>query len=340
MNDLIATLTAEDPARDVMPTAAEAAQMDEALQRLLAAEAPVEAGVPSAGGSGDAHKARPRSGFVAPRRAWVLAPVALATAALSLGVVALPGGKTPSVITPANAATVLTDLRGKVVGTTAPAGRFAYQKQIAYVSHMRGGGKGERFVAVIPHELEQWIDADGTAIVREAIHEDQAVFSTPQDEAAYRRAGRQAPPWSSEPRRVDDYRLAGRTVQQVAALPTDPAALKAALEAGEVDLLPATAQLIASPVATPELKAALFTVLKGLPGAQLIPEATDPRKRTGVGVQFEDDAWRTLFLFDPDTGALLGTRSDGKQELPDRTISDWWLVVDATRTDAAPTTAR
>jgi len=37
---------------------------------------------------------------------------------------------------------------------------------------------------------------------------------------------------------------------------------------------------------------------------------------------------------------LLGTRSIGKKEVPGRTISDWWLVVDATRTDTAPTTAR
>jgi hypothetical protein len=81
-------------------------------------------------------------------------------------------------------------------------------------------------------------------------------------------------------------------------------------------------------------------VLKSLPGAQLVPSDRDPLKREGVGVQFEDDAWRTLFLFNPDTGALLGTRSIGKQEVPGRTISDWWLVVDATRTDTAPTTAR
>jgi hypothetical protein len=270
----------------------------------------------------------------------VLAPVALATVAVSLGVVALPGGNTPTVITPASAATVLTDLRGKVAATTAPAGRFAYQKQIAFVSHMRGGGDADRFVAVIPHELEQWVAADGTAIAREAIHEDQAVFSTPQDEAAYRRAGQQTPPWNSDPRRVADYKLAGMSVQDVAQLPTDPAALKAKLQAGAVDLLPATAQLLGSPVPSPELKAALFTMLKGLPGGTLLPSETDPRGRAGVGVQFEDEAWRTLFLFDPDTGALLGTRSDGKKELPDRTISDWWLVVEATRTDTAPTTAR
>lgn len=361
MTDLLSTLAAEDPARDTTPTAAEAARMDDALRRLVAEEpttgvagerparAADDARVGAAGGrtvgaaadagtaGGAPAGATPRRG--ARRRAWVLAPVALATAALSLGV-ALPGGKTPAVIAPApaNAAQLLADLRGKVVATSAATGRYAYQKQIAYVSHMRGGE--ERFVVVIPHELEQWVDADGSVIVRDVMHEDQATFPTPEDEAAYERAGQQRPPMDGQAYRHDDYKLAGFTVRQVAQLPTEPAALRAALERGDVALLPATAQLLASPVSSPELKAALFSVLKGLPGAELRPDSTDPRGRTGVGVQFEDDAWRTLFLFDPDSGALLGTRSIGKQEVPGRTIDDWWLVVEATRTDSAPTIAR
>ncbi|MDA0185555.1 CU044_5270 family protein, partial [Solirubrobacter phytolaccae] len=286
-----------------------------------------------------ARRARARRG--GPRRAWALVPVALGTVALTLGV-ALPGGKTPAVIAPepATAATVLADLRGKAAVATAPQGRFAYQKQIAYVSHMRGStGDGGRFVVVLPHELEQWVDADGNAVAKEVIHEDQATFPTPEDKAAYEKHG-QGPPFQSDPYEIPDFKVAGLTVPQIAKLPTEPTALRAALQRGELDLLPATAQLLASPIASPELKAALFSVLKALPGAQLVPGATDPQGRKGVGVQFEDDAWRTLFLFEPDTGALLGTRSIGKKEVPGRTISDWWLVVDATRTDSAPTTVR
>jgi hypothetical protein len=67
---------------------------------------------------------------------------------------------------------------------------------------------------------------------------------------------------------------------------------------------------------------------------------TDPRGRTGVGVQFDTPAWKTLFLFDPATGALLGTRSLGHKEVPGRDIDDWSLVLESGRRDDAPTLVR
>ena len=63
---------------------------------------------------------------------------------------------------------------------------------------------------------------------------------------------------------------------------------------------------------------------------------TDPQGRTGVGVRFEDDAWNTLFLFDPANRRLLGTRSIGHKEVPGRDIDDWSLVLESKRTDSAP----
>ena len=68
---------------------------------------------------------------------------------------------------------------------------------------------------------------------------------------------------------------------------------------------------------------------------------TDPQGRTGVGVEFDTPAWKTLFLFDKDTGALLGTRSIGRKEVPGRNIDDWSLVIESgRRDDAPPVTAR
>jgi hypothetical protein len=96
-------------------------------------------------------------------------------------------------------------------------------------------------------------------------------------------------------------------------------------------------QLLGSALTPPAVKVALFEVLKGLPGATLVPDTKDPQGRTGVGVQFETDAWKTLFLFDPQTGGLLGTRSIGHKEVPGRDIDDWSLVLESTRRDDAPT---
>ena len=95
-------------------------------------------------------------------------------------------------------------------------------------------------------------------------------------------------------------------------------------------------QLLGSALTPQPVKVALFEVLKGLPGATLVPGTTDPTGRTGVGVRFESDAWNTLFLFNPSTGELLGTRSIGHKEVPGRDIDDWSLVLESHRVDDAP----
>jgi hypothetical protein len=261
----------------------------------------------------------PRHAAARRRRAWVAVPVAaLATTAFTLGV-ALPGGKTPAVIQPASAATVLADLQGKVAGAPAPRGRYAYLKQLSYTTHMRSGGEAE----VLPHEAEQWVADDGSGVAREVIH-----------------WGEQRPPvraFEDEPRAVRDFEVIGLNMQEIRALPTDPAALRRTLEARDNVIVTAYAGALLSFAGTPQdVKLALYSVLKSLPGAELIPSVTDPLDRTGVGVQFDDEAWRTLFLFDPATGALLGTRSIGKKEVPGRTITDWNLTVRSGRTDSAP----
>ena len=153
----------------------------------------------------------------------------------------------------------------------------------------------------------------------------------------------QRPPMLDDesPRAMQDVEVLGLSLAEVRALPTDPVALKAKLENRDNVIVTAYAGALLSFAGTPQdVKVALFSVLKSLPGAKLVPSVTDPLERTGVGVQFDDEAWRTLFVFDPDTGALLGTKSIGKKEVPGRTIEDWNLTVESGRTDTAPTTER
>lgn len=334
---MIDELALADPARDTTPTPTQAARMDDELRRLLAAETPAaaagDARVGAAGESrgwaaetpaGAAGDARGKSRGGARRRAWVLAPAALATAAFTLGV-ALPGGKTTAVLQPqpASAATVLADLQGKIAGAPVQQGRYAYLRQLSFVSHMRPGDE----VVVLPHESEQWVADDGTGIMKTVIQWDE-----PQQDM---------PPFDDKPRAMDKVEVLGMPLEEVRSLPTDPAQLKRHLENRDNVLVTAYAGALLSFAGTPQdVKVALFSVLKSLPGAKLVPSEKDPLNRTGVGVQFEDEAWRTLFLFDPDTGALLGTRSIGKKEVPGRTITDWNLTVESGRTDQAPKTER
>jgi hypothetical protein len=236
---------------------------------------------------------------------------------------------------------VLADLGAKVAATPPQTGRYAYEKRLSYVSHMRPrpSGKGS-FVVVLPHEDEQWVSDDGAAIVRNVIHEDRPTFPTPEDKADYDAAGSGRPPLDSSPRTIDAITVAGLSAAQVRALPTDPVALRERIEGGDVTLTAMVGQLLATPLTPPQVRVALFELLKRLPDATLVPSVTDPQGRTGVGVEFDTPAWKTLFLFNPKTGALLGTRSIGHKELPGRDIDDWSLVLESGRRDDAPATAR
>jgi hypothetical protein len=315
MTDPILLLREADPAGD--PTAAEIARMDAALARVL-----------------DEPAVAPRRRRLAPRLALVL----VAAAGIAVAVAAVPD-RAPHRLAPApaTAATVLAELGRKAGAEPAQEGRYAYLKQLSYTSHMRPrkGAKGS-YVVVLPTEVEEWVENDGSGVIRIITHEEQATFPTERDRADYEHAGGPQAPWDSRPFRLVDVQVGGLTAEQVLALPTDPALLRARLEQGKLDVTSAAAQLLGSPLTPQPVKAALFAVLRGLPGAELVGDETDPQGRTGVGVQFDSSAWKTLFLFDPDSGALLATRSIGKKELPGRTISDWNLVLGAERRNSAP----
>ena len=142
--------------------------------------------------------------------------------------------------------------------------------------------------------------------------------------------------WNEGARAVDGLTVFGLSPATVQNLPTDPTALKARLESPDIQLTAMVGGLLSSALTPPHVQVALFEVLKGLPGATLVDHMTDPQGRTGVGVRFEDEAWNTLFLFDPSNGHLLGTRSIGHKEVAGRDISDWSLVLESGRTDSPP----
>jgi len=329
MTDPLETLALADPARELAPSLSEAARMDATFRAMVAAE---EARV------GAAREPRVKKGRGA---RWLLAPVALA--AVLAGVMLAAPENSPKVLPqpePASAATVLTELSHKVAQAPAEQGRYAYLKQLMYITHMRGGGSEGPYAVVMPHEYEQWVDGNGEAIVRETVHEDQATFPTPEDKQRFDQEPPQPSPYDESPRRTDDLTIAQLTYAQVQSLPTDPVQLRARLEDTNVAVTARVGQLLSSAATPTKVKVALFEVLKSLPGAHLLSDVKDPLGRAGVAIEFDDPAWRSMFLFDPKDGAVLGSRSIGHKELPGRDITDWSLTVKSERTDAAPTTAR
>jgi len=341
MTDPMTLVRAADPAADLDLGPAARARLDAALERMLADE-PAATGAPAPVASAPRRLPRARK-----------LGVALATAAACAAglVVALPGGggRSPGVA-PASAATVLREARAAALapGQPGPWTGMTTRSWHALLFDLPGGGTG---VAQVPYTTEVWASDDGEQLLRNTRGRD-LLFPRASDEAAFdpARDGWRLEPNDGQLVRRDVDGGGGDTVAGVHALPTDPDALAARLAKvhdGSGGMHYATGLLL-SPLPTPELRAALYTVLLRTPGIRLEPGLTDPEGRTGVGVRFvhTDDTpgtdhpsgtYDTTLLFDPETHELLGVREIGDHtKLIGRTITSWVLVVDARRAPEAP----
>ena len=184
-------------------------------------------------------------------------------------------------------------------------------------------------MAVIPHEFEQWVADDGTAIVRKRIiHEDQATFPTPEDKAALRGASQRPAVLDDEsPRAQRDAEVARhRASPRCGRCPPTRRRCAPRSRTRNVSLTARAGQLLsfAAHAARRQgraVRGAQEPAGRDARSRRHRPARADRRRRASSTI----DAWRTLFLFDPETGALLGTRSIGHKELPGRDIDDWNL---------------
>jgi len=338
MTDPLTFVRDADPAAGVDLEPAARARIGIALDQVLNAAVAVDARPPA-----------PAKTAVRRRLMLSFAGVT-ATAAAAVALAALPTGGSrnpvaPIAPAPASAAVVLRQLGATAAQAPAPHGKYIYVQTRSYVTHMRPRpGGGGSFATLVPYDSEEWLARDGSEQIRRGRERwEKATYPTAQDRVDAQAAG--TPPWprgDEPPVRYTDVKVAGFTVAELNALPTDPAALRARLEHADLGykspspLVTATGLLLGSPLTPRDVRVAAFAVLRGLPGARLVSGATDPAGRSGEGVEFDDDAWRTLFIFDTSTSALIATRSIGEKELPGRNISGWTLQLDSKGADSAP----
>ena len=335
MTDPFTVLREADPAAGGAPDPATRERMDAEIERLLASEPEPRA------------DAAPRARTAGRSRRALAVAGAAATIAVAGGLAALPSGDGASPIAPApaNAAEALRQLGTTAANASTPDGRYLYEHTLSYTTHMRPARNGTFFATVVPTDIETWFARDGSERI-EHIREawDKAIYPTARDRAYAEAIGPLQPsPGAGAATRYTDTKVAGLTVAELQALPTDPVALRASLKRVERFFPPSprvvvtvTGLVLRSPLTPPAVRAAAFELLRGLPGAQLVPGAKDPTGRGGSAVEFDGDAWRTMFIFDPKTSALIATRSIGKKELPGRNIRDWILQLDSRATDSAP----
>jgi hypothetical protein len=242
----------------------------------------------------------------------------------------------------------LTVETGSVVGTTAPT---VGTQRPSWNVWMR-----------MAETKSDWYTADGSG--RERIVRTSTSFLTRRDRAIAQAHGMTLARLTAATfPRVLDGAFPPRTLQtagflpywQVNRLPTQPAALRTAFEglllasaaspaqgslmtqmrADPAGLFAPIAQFLFLPT-SPQLRAALFQVLAGLPGVQLLGHQRDRLGRSGIAVAVTDgrpDLVREELLFDPATSNLLQTQTvelrtstpsgSGAPAMPDGTVAQY-----------------
>jgi hypothetical protein len=187
---------------------------------------------------------------------------------------------------------------------------------------------------------EEWVTPDGSGRLRIVAGPSRFVGSG--DRVEWEGAGRpQFLTLGFGGRTEDRWISAGQLRGRVIDLPIEPAALvtrlteeaadaeteEAVVALGEGPLAAATLQLIAedlrNPVASPELRRALYEAAKLIPGIEYLGELTDPdgRDGIGIGVTSANAGHRQLYslIFDPETSQVLATETTA---LPGGSASD------------------
>lgn len=222
-----------------------------------------------------------------------------------------------------------------------------------FTSRVAGPG-GHR--ALVPSTKEVWTAPDGRTHVRETLG--QIEFLKPADRRLWEAAG-SPPPFEYDPAEhhvttdaagnpMKEYsaldwrgRHAFGIVPKLFKLPTEPAALRAAIEGASPAGPPASLEsvngrttaerlleILAEPESTPALQAAAFAALGEIPGVRHEGEVTDATGRHGEGLGIEDEiGFGRRVIFDPTTSQVLaesemvfGPPSTRTYGVPDRTV--------------------
>lgn len=294
------------------------------------------------------------------RPVWGLGAVGLAGAAAAAAVLVAvdgpaEGGSDGPAAQPMTARTVLLAAAAKADGRTDGSGAFWHQATVSSTAHLVSTG-GVRYTIVDRQRHETWTPGRPGEKVRANVQNLGARPATAKDEAAWRRAGAPArfkvrvpigpnstvtktfvtsvkpgPVLRSASPQVggDKVFWLGRnvSVQELRALPADPARLRAGLlrwydgHDTESDaplsrdawLYRVAGGLVTEMPVAPKVRAAAFRMLADLPQVRSLGKVTDAQGRTGLGVGLDEKTRAGLvrhrLVIDPATGgALAGER--------------------------------
>lgn len=225
---------------------------------------------------------------------------------------------------------------------------------------------GQAFSYSAPSIREAWIAEDGSGLIR--IHEQPGRWASPKDRKLWEASG--APTlFSAESGKMTKVELPpGRSPNflpggtPLSDLPLDPSELAAWIEAQVTDpaagagagngfsvavrSIALVSEILSNPLASPELRAALFEAEGQIPGIRDLGEVRDQQGRRGVAVGAEsaNSGAPTVYsmIFDPKTSMVLASQEEileAPSALPDegypRTESTLYLQVGAASSPGA-----
>jgi hypothetical protein len=297
-------------------------ELDE--KRLAAAQARAYAALevkPQVGVGGGANRAVGRFPWAARRVRLVGAACALAVAA-AVGLTGLPA-LLPGSGEPVRALGVLSAAASIAAAQPATAlgpGEYTYLKQRLGV------------IGVAGETVEWWIAADGSGRVRRSGPQVIGVLSFSDGHVRRLRAsvegrGRAVRDVNFGPGRFAEFYEKvnpGVLNGQIDDLPSDPEALEVVLRrklrgaldfnpdpaAQSLQMLQVIEEILANPLASPQLRSAVYEIAAGLEGVEIREHVTDPVGRAATAIALCSAAIpeRYQVFFDPVTSATLGTR--------------------------------
>jgi hypothetical protein len=261
------------------------------------------------------------------RRRWTI-PVGVAAAAVTLALalptvlpIGGPGGPDPA------AASILlrfSQIAAHAHAEEAPApGQYVYTKTLEETSFAYASGDGKhRFVYQQRDTQQRWLGTDGSG--RSVTESDDATFRTDADHAAFEAWVAAGGPAADDAASL----FYGETDQErfppgegayrdTSTLPTNVQALRKLIEDrqivggpdGDWETFVLATDLIRDSYARPALRAALYQVMAGLSGIEVVGKTTDAAGRDGIGLASTHDGYRNDVVFDARTAKILEERT-------------------------------
>jgi hypothetical protein len=260
------------------------------------------------------------------RRRWTI-PAGVTAAAIALALVlptVLPiGGPGGPDLAAASILLRFSRIAAHARAEQAPApGQYVYTKTLEETSFAYASGDGiHRFVYQVRDTQQRWLGTDGSG--RSVAESGKPTFRTGTDRAAFQAWVAAGGPADKEASLVtgetdqERYGPGELTYRDTSTLPTNVQALRKLIEDrqivdgpdGDWETFVLATDLIRDSYARPALRAALYQVMAGLSGIEVVGKTTDGAGRDGIALASTHDGFRNDVVFDARTAKILEERT-------------------------------